>query len=141
MAQAMLELEKRFVPVQERFERRQGTFAVIGMDPRLPLIEDVANLVLAIPQHRLPASRERDRVPEYVPVPEAVICAGDRQGKIFLPIGPFGRPRCNRLHLWPSVPTIRRSRASVFCRTQNGPSCRCGGCPTLPTVKGDAAGA
>ncbi len=78
MPQTVLQLVLRGAPCQVVADRRQGTLAVVGMEPRFPLLVAVADLVVLVAELLLPAGREVDLVGREVPVPEAVARAPDR---------------------------------------------------------------
>ena len=78
-AQAILDLELLGVGVELGADGALHALEVVGVNAREPLIGAVADLLLGVAQHRLPALGEVDVVAGQIPVPEAL--AGSFQGQ------------------------------------------------------------
>jgi hypothetical protein len=87
---AVLELEVLGRALHMGLERLAERRAVIGMDAAQPFPARVADLVVLVAEHRLPAGREVEPVGVHVPVPQAVIGALERER---VTLAGLGEPR------------------------------------------------
>ena len=79
VAEAVLQLVLRRTAFQVVLDRPARAVAVVRMHAGLPFRELVADLVLRVPEHALPAGREVERVGAEVPVPDAGVGAAHGQ--------------------------------------------------------------
>ena len=79
VAEPVLHFEMRGFPLEILLMHRHHPVEVLRVDPRLPLLDLVGNLVRLIPEDRFPPVGEEDISGDDVPVPDPVV--GAFQGK------------------------------------------------------------
>ena len=84
MEQAVLDDEMRVLAGEEIVVDRQDTLPVLGVDAGDPFIEMVGEFMIGVTDDLLPARRKINRVRSPIPVPDALVAAGDGQGQTLL---------------------------------------------------------